>query len=286
MDGTSVDAGGTPGRENNLGAQLLLRLEQGSLDLPLLPEAVQRVLEATGNPATEPATLAGIIQRDATLSTRVLRVVNSAAYRSASPIVSLTQAVVRLGMTSLRDVAVVAATQAQVFRNPRAAALMRVMLQHALVSAWFAQELARARRLNVDEAFLAGLVHDLGEAVVFNALLETPGGGGVQQGPELDALCQQVHAQVGAQLLARWKLPPRVIVSTLHHHNPGAATDGGQLSHVVALADALSRWARGLAEVAEVKTSPWLRPLNLYADELAAVMQRKQAALDAAAQLL
>ena len=43
---------------------------------------------------------------------------------------------------------------------------------------------------------------------------------------------------------------------------------------------------RGLAEVAEVKTSPWLKPINLYADELAAVMQRKQAALDAAAQLL
>ncbi len=286
MDGTQSQSPAPPQPATHpVCVALLERVRQGTLDLPLLPEAVQRVLEAAGQPHTDAAMLAGIIQKDAALSAQVLKVVNSPLYRGASPIVSLSQAVVRMGVGTLRDVAVVAASQARVFGNPRAVMKMRAMMRHALASAWFAQELARMKRWNVEEAFLAGLVHDLGEAVVLNALLEM----GQQCGtpvpaPEVDAASRDAHAPVGAELLAAWKLPARVILSTRHHHAPEEAREGSNLASVVAVADLLSRWALGLEILTDeaVKTAPLHRKLNLYPEDVAVLMQRKKAALDAA----
>ena len=264
--------------------ELLDLVRQGTLDLPLLPEAVQRVLEAVGQPRTDAAVLAGIIQKDAALSTQVLKVVNSPFYRGASPIVSLSQAVVRLGTGTLRDVAVVAASQARVFGNPKAVVQMRLMMRHALASAWFAQEVARMKRWNVEEAFLGGLVHDLGEAVVLNALLELGAARGTPvPAPDVEAASRLVHAQVGAALLAAWKLPARVIASTRHHHAPEDALEGSNLACVVALADLLSRWALGLDALTDdaAKTGRVHQKLNLYPEDMATLMQRKKAALDA-----
>ncbi len=265
------------------------KITAGSFDLPMLPEAASRVMQAAADENCEVRKLGEIIQRDASLAGHVLRISNSALYAPTAPIVSLQQAVSRLGMKKIREIALLIATQTKVFRVPGYDVQVRAIFKHSIAAAAFAQEIARLRRWNVEDAFLCGLLHDAGKPVLWQLLADVQRD--LKLGVEsnlVDDILDSMHAAVGSQLVESWKLPERIAETIAYHHRPQEAPNFAQSAMMVNLADDLAHFAVGPREVAEesLRSHPMLVPLNVYRDELEGLLKKKEAIATAAETVL
>ena len=270
-------------------AAFLDRIRTANFELPLLPEAAHRVMQASGDENCDARQLGDLIRRDAAMTGHVLRVSNSALYAPTTPIVSLQQAVSRLGMKKIREISVLIATQTKVFRVAGYDAQVRATFRHSLAAAAFGQEIARLRRWNVEDAFLAGLLHDAGKPVLWQLLVDVQKEQkvGVEAGL-VDDIVEQMHAGVASRLVESWKLPERLAETIAHHHRPREAPSAAQAAMALQLADDLAHFAAGPREVTEeaLRAHPMLEPLNLYPDELQSLLQRKEAVKTMAETLL
>lgn len=211
--------------------------------LPPLPAVALRVIHLAHDPRSSAADLAMAISSDPALAARVLRVANSPLYRARREIVSVQEALVRLGFVQARNIAVssaIAGAYAPDARN----ALFRIeeFWRHSLAVAFKASELAGSQpNGDVPAAFTAGLLHDIGRLALYYA---DPAGTdqavarAIAENVSFDAIEEEAlgmgHAFVGGQLAERWGLPHATVTAIARHHsNP----EGG-LAALVAAADA------------------------------------------------
>jgi putative nucleotidyltransferase with HDIG domain len=107
--------------------------------------------------------------------------------------------------------------------------------------ALFAQEIAKKARMNADEAFLAGLLHDVGIPTLMHALVEIePRVTSFREVDGVIALLHPRHGEVGARLAAAWAMPPRLIEAIGYHHEPQLAKSDGRYALVLHLANELA----------------------------------------------
>lgn len=253
---------------------------QGKIDLPLLPEVAGQVLAACSDERSEVRQIATLIQRDPSMAANLLRIANSALYAPPVPIVSLPQAVARLGMLRIREAALLVSCKTRVFRG--AGGAVRALFRHAVAAGAYAQEIARMRRWNVEEAFLCGLLHDVGKPVLLQAIEDLERSLGIVLSAEARAFAvEEGHAAVGAALVKQWKLPARLEETILYHHEPFAAPSCGQTAMMTQLADELSHLVLGDGHATEdsVRALPVLETLNLYPEELDALLARREQVL-------
>ena len=214
--------------------------ETGDLPLPLLPEGVTRILAILDRPACGAREVTEVIRTDPSLAAHVLRVASSPIYARGTRVVSLQQMIAQLGFAELRRIALVVATGSRTFSVRGFEAEVRGSFVHSVATALFAQEIARTRRRGVDEAFLAGLLHDIGRPVVITILADLHREAGIA--PDRSAVGEVVaeaHAAVGASLIEAWKLPQKIAETVRTHHDVAM----GELANVIALADALAHVA-------------------------------------------
>jgi len=231
-----------------LPAWLEQELEQalaGKLDLPVLPDTAARVLALCRDERSDLRELAQLVQRDQTLAAHVLRVSNSVAYAPKQPIVSLQQALGRLGLSTVSDIAIAVAMKQRVFQVPGHEARMRELWRHSALAAGYALEVARLVGRNPETAFLAGLLHDVGMPIVLATALEAckrkkvlPATRG-----ELEQAMLAFHCRYGAELARRWSLGSWVEAAIADHHDPARARVLREEVTVVAVADLLAEWA-------------------------------------------
>ena len=145
--------------------QLVERVSQRRLELPMLPQTATDVLSLCNDSSCDTARLSSLIQRDQALAAHTLHIANSAAYAPREPIVSLQQAIGRLGFKTMCDIAVAVAMRSKVFVLKGHEERLRAMWLHSAMSGTWAKEIARACRRNVEGAFLCGLLHDIGQPV-------------------------------------------------------------------------------------------------------------------------
>jgi hypothetical protein len=124
------------------------RIEGDKLDLPILPDVVMAVMNLSTSGDADPCKLADILHRDQTLAGHVLRVANSPAYKPRMPIVSLQQAVSRLGMTQLFEIAYTVSVQSRVFNVKGYEHETRTLWQHALGARSHVCKAMMSRRLS------------------------------------------------------------------------------------------------------------------------------------------
>ena len=187
-----------------------------------------------------------------------------------TPIVSLPQAVSRLGMAKVREIALAISMRTRVFDVKGYARELAVLFRHALATALFAEEIARMRRRNVEEAFLTGLLHDVGKPIVLQAILDAKGPAAkeVQIRPAaVWALVRELHPVAGRALAATWKLPLALGETIAGHHDLTSASPG---VHVVRLADDLAHFALGDApmERETLDAHPFAAALNFYPEDV------------------
>ena len=221
-------------------AALDRRVEEGSLTVPLLPEAAATLLLMTEDEDADLDRLTEVVRSDPTMAAQLLRIANSPLFVSRYPISSLRTALSRLGMFQVRQIALLIVCDTKVFRVKGWEEPIRRLFAHSVLVALFAQEIARKARMNVDEAFLAGLLHDVGIPTLIQALVEIePRVTSFRDIDGLLALLQPRHGEVGARLAAAWAMPPRLIEAIGYHHEPDLARSDGKMATVLHLANEL-----------------------------------------------
>lgn len=219
------------------------------IELPPLPEAIAEVLTMLGQDGLHGASLARVVSRDPVLAGATLKLANSSFFGLAGRIGGMHDAITLIGVNAVRNMLLILG-----MRNALKPTSDRFDTQgfwlHALETAAAARELARARGMCGDEAFLAGLMHDLGKLLIACAAPE--------QFEAIEAhrlarsgICADAEAATGGidheragELLAQaWRLPEVLACTMSRHHAPVAAD--ADLVHVVHLANLLAHLALG-----------------------------------------
>jgi putative nucleotidyltransferase with HDIG domain len=260
--------------------ELRLLARHGQLELPLLPESVSRVVSLTSDEEATPSRIAAALEADVALTAHILRVANSPIYRPPQPIQSLAQAIARLGFAEIRSLAFAIACRTRVFCARGYEADVRRSFRHSLATALYAQELARGRGVPRDEAFLAGLLHDVGEPVLFQLAADLQRRAGVVL-PRAALLSEihVLHGDVGARLVCFWRLPDAVAHAARGHHDPdGEAPSAKSVVELVAFADVLADFALlGNGSRGELMGHPSCGRVGVSAAELEVLTRRAEA---------
>lgn len=254
---------------------LLKRIDTGDIELPLLPDVVWQVMDMSSSDDADARQLSELIHRDQALAGHILRVANSPAYMPRTPIVSLQQAISRLGLTQLSEIAFAVSLQTRVFEAPGYAQEVRILWEHAVGAAAYASEIARMRRRNVEGAFLCGLLHDIGKPVTLQLLIDVEKEVGYTlEAATVAAVMEAHHTRVGGLLATQWALPPHVHESILFHHDPLVAPTCVEAVMVTRLADHLSyhMMLPDIYDEESVYHNSVLTELNLYPEDAGSLL--------------
>jgi len=129
-----------------------------------LPEVTAKIIATVENPNSTASQLHKIVSHDPALVTRILKVVNSAFYGLPGQIGSVERAIVLLGLNAVKNIAV-AASLGQLFRGAKLCEKFSAkdLWRHCIAVGVAARDLAKQMKLPMaDEAFLAGMIHDVG----------------------------------------------------------------------------------------------------------------------------
>jgi len=257
-------------------SELESKLNAGSLELPLLPGVAMEITSAAAKEDVDTRTIADMLKRDAALSAHVLRIVNSPVYSPRAQIVSLQQAVARVGAVKIREIALVIACRTGVFKAKGYEREIDEVFTHSIGTALFAQEIARNTRNNVEDAFLCGLLHDVGRPVLLQALVTLLREAKVVADREaVLGLVSELHEAAGSALAKAWALPDTVVTALAKHHSPRPEQEGVPV-RIVSLADRFAHLsAEGNELTGEALTGhPALAALEIYPDVLEKILKR------------
>ncbi len=226
--------------------QLFVRLKRAK-NLPSLPQVLLKLIETCDKDDIHLSEIAGIIAQDPFISSRVLTLVNSAYFGLNSTFSSLDQAVVYLGANTIKSVAVTASVQ-RVFhkleKNDQFS--MSRFWWDSFSSATYAKKIAKQiAYFNVEEAYLAGLLLNLGEVLLWMnfskecVAIQTlpPDSKRIQCSAEEEQI-GITHCEAGAWMVRQWKLNSFIADAILYHHVSLAQIKGASpLVKIVYLAD-------------------------------------------------
>ena len=195
-------------------------------NLPSLPHILLRLIEACNEHNGDLRKLSGIIEKDPSLSIKILKMVNSAYYGLPHRVESIHQAATILGTNAIRNVAICASVY-EVFNHDKGSAGFNLKLfwWHSLRCAVLSKLIAKKTAYgDADEAFLSGLLHDIGKLVLsinfpeaYTALLEA-----CKDKQHLllegEARLVATHCEIGACLLHQWKFQSFMADAVLYHH--------------------------------------------------------------------
>jgi HD-like signal output (HDOD) protein len=249
-DTDTVVLGSAYGQGRTATADLVTALERSldgrKLALPSLPEVALKIRSALADDDVSVNEIVRLLGADPALAARVLRTANSAMfYRGTRPITTMTAAVYQLGQKMIRNVAMSFAAQ-QVFgayRNRSIHALVSDVWLHSVRVAVLAHMLARVRTtLDHDEAFLAGLLHEVGR---LHILVNIDAAAGL--GPKdaaFEAVVAEFHPRLGRAIIEAWELPEELAVAVGEHERGSlAAPEPPTLTAVLAAANYLAEHA-------------------------------------------
>lgn len=203
-----------------------------SSNLAMLPETATRVLRLADDPYVTMARMAEVISTSPELCARILRIVNSAFYGFPGEVRSIQHATTLMGLESVRNVTIAASLTRMFQGRPLSTKFSpRDIWSHSLSVAAASRLLAHASRPALaDEAFLAGMLHDIGLMVELQldrtklssllALIESGTGADVIAAEE--ATFGASHQDFGAALLTAWNLPTTLSLTAQYHHAPHA----------------------------------------------------------------
>ena len=215
--------------------------------LPSLPALYVQITEALASDEASASRVGELVARDPGMAVKMLQVVNSPFFGMSRPIADPVRAVVLLGVDAVRGLVLTL----HVFDALSGAALagipMERLFQRGVLTARLARHVALDLGLDQaaqEEAYLAGLMHDVGYLVTAScrpAELQQ-----FLQTPHADWLEDErlafggTHAAIGAYLMGLWGMPDNVLDAVAHHHDLGVAEEeGGALVKAVQLADRL-----------------------------------------------
>lgn len=217
-----------------------------------LPQTLVEILKVTGSEDYGTLDLTRVVLRDPPLTAKLLKLANSAIYGQARKVSTVNQAVVLLGFRAVKSLALSTSVydmfSTQSGFTPEE---LKRFWRHCLETATFAQLFAARVTYPVqEEAFVAGLLHDLGIVILSNAFRDeyrrilVASTGHKELIEAEDAKLGINHADAASYLFVEWGLPEALVDAVRYHHrplDPGGKGRADKLTLLVALADRLGR---------------------------------------------
>lgn len=196
---------------NALTVQLFQDLLSGNLKLPSLPNVAHRIQQAFADDSVNAEIIGKLIQADPAITAKLIMIANSALYRGQSPIESLQQAVVRLGLeTTRKQVMTYAVKELFQGKNATVQRLMQKLWKHSQHVACMSRLLANhLQGFDLEQAQLAGLIHDLGGVAVLH-YAQQDDALCANQGLLLEAV-DRLRPQITGMLLNQWNFGPEFV---------------------------------------------------------------------------
>ncbi|GAA6153971.1 HDOD domain-containing protein [Pseudoteredinibacter isoporae] len=246
-------------------------IKEENIEVPMLPEVANKAVTLAQDPESDANQMAQLITGDQSLAAHVMRIANSAAYTPNASLVSLQQAIARLGMGLISEIAVAASIGTKMFHTPGYEQHIAYIWKHALASALWAKEISRTCRRNVESSFLCGLLHSIGRPVAVQAILDLSQKKGLEiQEAEVFKVEDLYHQKIAMQVLTTWGMPELIKEVVNFYHDYHAAPNAtGQIANARAAAAFATHMLRpedmGKGQLVELEV---LGDLNLYADEV------------------
>jgi len=235
-----------PSGEKSGGDRLKAKILRSVKDLPPMPQTVHKVREIMANPSSSFKELAKILETDAAMATKVLKMANSSYYGLSGKVSSIQHASVVLGQRSIGELMTMAGTSGLLSNTLQGYKLESGDLwRHSLAVAFGARMIANKKNPSLtDDAFAAGLIHDSGKLILapyvqerkeaFQTVLSSG------EKNFLDAEKEVLgfdHSEIASEVCKQWQVPEVLTVAIRYHHNP-SMSQGDQLTYMVHVADA------------------------------------------------
>lgn len=277
----------------------IIELVQGVGSLVTLPDVFIRINRLVENPDSTNADIAQAVSQDPAFTVRLLRVANSPFYGFSSTIDTVSKAVSVIGTSQIRNLSLSTAVANSFSGLSNQLVSMDNFWRHSLYCGLAARKLARlAGKCDAEAVFTAGLLHDIGELVLFNRLPEQAKEAlllvldSADELPLYQAERQTMgfdHAQVGGELARQWKLPPLLQECIAFHHDIHAAQQYKREVAIVHIANILALMAEvqtlDSADVAPIDAEAWEITGLVEADVIVATVRETQAEIAEAEQL-
>jgi predicted Zn finger-like uncharacterized protein len=255
------------------GEALKERLLKEMDELPPMPQIIFKAYEIMENPDSNTKQVADLIESDQAIAARVLKIANSAYYGMSGKVSSVQHASVVLGFKALTQLITMAGTATLMSRklygyNLEAAELWR----HSMAVAFGAKFITAKRQpARENDAFSAGLIHDVGKIVLDRAIFNRkPLFDEFMESGERTFLSAERrilgfdHAEIGFDICRQWRIPERLTTAIRYHHAPEESA-GNELAYVIAMADTIAKMAASISMVGEA--APGVEALMYMVDD-------------------
>lgn len=212
----------------NVSKVILDRL-QALDDLPHFPDALAKLERAlAGEQLPDVDEVVQMVAQDPRLAAGLIGVVNTPKYSTGQKITELADAVNRIGIQDIRVMAHAINYKSAFKSKPPFSE--KQFLKHSLLSAFIAQNVARSVHLNTGEAFLCGLMKDIGIYLLavenreqYQNVIDMSLGDVEKLSPAEAKIYTTQHPIMSARLLQQWKFPKDIILGVANHHSPEKA---------------------------------------------------------------
>lgn len=257
--------------------------------LPTLPAVANKITKLIKDPTCTAIKVSQVINKDQSLTTRVLRLVNSAFYSLCTEVTNVKHAVALLGFRTISQM-VISISVFDIFKGGYGREFDRVgFWKHSIGCAVISNMIAeKAGYSKTDDCFTAGLMHDIGKVVLDQFLHEemTKVIKLVQEnGISFDDAEQEVmglnHADIGGQVMKNWSIPLSIVVAVKHHHQLPEERKGSSLSQdlivdIVRLSDVICKRGKigytGDSIIPEMTEELWER-LNISQESIGKIVE-------------
>jgi putative nucleotidyltransferase with HDIG domain len=188
--------------------------------VPMVPTVATAVLELSTEANVSAQRIAHVVRRDPVLATRVLQMANSAYSASGVEITSIKDAVVRMGALPVRNLVTAVCVASLLRKHDTYGGSGRELIDHGIGTAYIAWFLADTTDKARDEAFVCGLLHDIGKLLIHQLANRPPKGVPKPAAEERTEVIAEKHAAFGGELLRWWGLPGTLADAVTFHHDP------------------------------------------------------------------
>lgn len=210
-------------------------IRRGEFRPPLMPGTVREAIDLTRNPNSSFIGLSSVIERDPPLTANLLKLANSPLYGARDRVGGLRTALTRIGLNGIREVLMIAA-MAEVLVVPGDRKMTDRLQERAIGVALAAHGVARRVKLDDDEAFTAGVLHDVGWALAYGLMRRArrflPDE--LNYDPKRqECVARTLHGELGLELAMAWSLPEATAEAIGFHHRPGRTPTSPKLAYCI-----------------------------------------------------
>jgi putative nucleotidyltransferase with HDIG domain len=208
------------GKEAELLWRLSQRIEAGRFTVPQIQATALAALDLAGRPSTEVPAVVELIAKDPLLTSELLRLANSTLYAGGIPVQSLHDAVVRVGLRALRGLIFSASLRSALFKESVSAEYAAEVWRQSASVARLARAIAPGLGQDGEQAYLLGLLQDIGKVALLSLLGEEGRRGSDLTTALVGQVFHALHEKAGAAMAQAWKLPETVASVVGSHHEP------------------------------------------------------------------